>query len=76
MFKPDFSPYTEEGLRIVDEDGVSFFSEEENAALHQEMQDLHIDHASELGAERWFKEVQEPNDAVIGIVHFYGNPNS
>ena len=48
-----------DGLRIVDEDGVSFENEFENEAIHQEMADLNIDHVSELEMARYWREQEE-----------------
>jgi penicillin-binding protein-related factor A (putative recombinase) len=70
----NYSQYTEEGLRIVDDENVSFTSNEENELFHQEMADLHIDHVSELAAERYFKQKEEDDYYLFGIIYPYGRP--
>ena len=60
--------YIEEGLRIVDDEGVDYFSEEENCELHQRRQDENIDHDGEKNYCRWEKierRLQELKDLVM-----------
>lgn len=52
----------EDGLHIVDEYNVPFDTEEENDLIHQQDQDDHIDHASELALEKWFRNEQKLKD--------------
>lgn len=71
-----FNQFKEEGLRIVDEDGVSFESIEENELYHQEMADLNIDHGSELAACRAEEEAVKEEYEIYKQLHVYGMPLS
>jgi hypothetical protein len=57
--KTDYNQFKEEGLSIVDEDGVPFENKFENEAIHQEMDDLNINHATELAIARWEREKEK-----------------
>lgn len=72
MKTDQFNQFKEEGLRIIDEDGVSFNSVEENELIHQEMADLNIDHASEMAADKAEMERNQYEYDVFGIFNLYG----
>jgi hypothetical protein len=70
--KNNFNQFTEEGLRIVDEDGVSYHNEEENALFHQEMQDYNVNHPLTLPIIRKAEEQAKIDFEVFGIFDPYG----